>query len=298
LPLLALVIWAIFIERQLFVVREQTIRVLPSGSQPIRVLQIGDIHLAPWQRGKIRFLKKLGKNEIDLVVNTGDNLGHPGAIDPLLDALAPLLSKRGVFVNGSNDYYAPALKNPLGYLFRPSSKSKTRELDLKAGNKFTPRTAGTLDTKQMTFGFESAGWHNLNNRTEELEINGLTIRFIGIDDFHIGLSDLSGVVEKDQFTIALTHAPYLKVIEKFTKAGVSLIFAGHTHGGQVRVPIFGALTTNSDLPNRFARGISGWEFNNKSSILSVVAGLGNSIFAPVRFFCRPEVRLITLTAVS
>jgi predicted MPP superfamily phosphohydrolase len=60
------------------------------------------------------------------------------------------------------------------------------------------------------------------------------------------------------------------------------------------LPIVGALTTNSDLPNRFARGLSGWAFEGKSSVLSVVAGLGNSIFAPVRFFCRPEVRLITL----
>lgn len=77
-----------------------------------------------------------------------------------------------------------------------------------------------------------------------------------------------------------------------------MIFAGHTHGGQVRLPFIGALTTNSDLPNKFARGVSGWEFGNNDSILSVVAGLGNSIFAPVRFFCRPEVRLITLTPVD
>jgi predicted MPP superfamily phosphohydrolase len=88
------------------------------------------------------------------------------------------------------------------------------------------------------------------------------------------------------------------VIERFTSIGASVIFAGHTHGGQVRLPIVGALTTNSDLPNKFARGISGWEFGQKASILSVVAGLGNSIFAPVRFFCRPEVRIITLTSTN
>jgi uncharacterized protein len=288
----------IFIERQLYVVREQTLKVLPSGSQPMRVLQIGDIHLAPWQRRKMRFLRSLGEKPIDLVVNTGDNLGHRHAIKPLLDSLSPLLSKPGVFVNGSNDYYAPVFKNPFSYLLRPSSKPKPQQMGSTSDQLERHRTLGTLKTKELTDGFESAGWHNLNNRTQALEVSGHEIRFVGIDDFHIGLSDLSGVVEKDQFTIALTHAPYLKVIEKFTSVGAGLIFAGHTHGGQVRLPFFGALTTNCDLPNKFARGISGWEFGNRTSILSVVAGLGNSIFAPVRFFCRPEVRLITLTAID
>ena len=291
-------VWAVFIERQLFVIREQTLKILPSDSQPIRVLQIGDIHLAPWQRRKMRFIKSLGDKQIDLVVNTGDNLGHQNAITPLLDSLAPLLEKPGVFVNGSNDYYAPVLKNPLGYLFRPSSATKAQLKGHVTAELKPSRTIGTLNTNEMTAGFEAAGWHNLNNRTKELEVKGNKIRFVGIDDFHIGRSDLPGIVEKSEFTIALTHAPYLEVIEKLTNSGVNIIFAGHTHGGQVRVPFFGALTTNCDLPNNFARGISGWEFGNRTSVLSVVAGLGNSIFAPVRFFCRPEVRLITLTEVS
>lgn len=253
---------------------------------------MGDIHLAPWQKNKMRFLKSLGEKQIDLVVNTGDNLGHKDAIKPLLDALGPLLTKTGVFVHGSNDYYAPALKNPFGYLFRPSGKPKAQGIDQ---DKLNP---ATLETEALTAGFESAGWHNLNNRSAEITVSDNKIRFIGIDDFHIGLSDLGTVQKKNQFTIALTHAPYLEVIRKFTDAEAKLIFAGHTHGGQVRLPFFGALTTNSDLPNKFARGVSGWEFGGNNSILSVVAGLGNSIFAPVRFLCRPEVRLITLTPVD
>jgi predicted MPP superfamily phosphohydrolase len=238
----------------------------------------------------MRFLKSLAKADIDLVVNTGDNLGHKNAIKPLLDSLGPLLSKPGVFVHGSNDYYAPELRNPFGYLFRPSSKPRDHEGGTGA------LVPGTLNTKELTAGFEAARWHNLNNRSKELVVEGTSIRFVGIDDYHIGLSDLESVSESSQFTIALTHAPYMKVIERFTSVGASLIFAGHTHGGQVRLPFVGALTTNSDLPNKFARGVSGWEFGDKESILSVVAGLGNSIFAPVRFFCRPEVRIITLTS--
>ncbi|MEN9713517.1 MAG: hypothetical protein RLZZ164_181, partial [Actinomycetota bacterium] len=75
-----------------------------------------------------------------------------------------------------------------------------------------------------------------------------------------------------------------------------LMFAGHTHGGQVRFPFIGALTTNSDLPNRYAKGLSGWQFEKRSLMLNVSSGMGNSIYAPVRWFNRPEARLITLVA--
>lgn len=263
-------------------IRQESIRVLPKGSSPIRVLQIGDIHLAPWQKSKQRFIKRLVKHPIDLVVNTGDNLGHSKAIQPLLECLAPLLEKPGVFVNGSNDYFAPVPKNPISYVFRTSEP---------------PRSA-RLETTRMTNAFEQAGWHNLNNKAVDIEVVGNPIRFIGVDDYHIGKSKLSELAASQAFTVGLTHAPYLEVLRGLTLRGAELIFAGHTHGGQVRIPILGALTTNSDLPNKFARGTSGWSFEGKSSILSVVAGLGNSIFAPVRFFCRPEVRLLTLLEVD
>lgn len=251
---------------------------MPAGSKPIRVLQIGDIHLAPWQKAKMRFLKSLAKREFDLVVNTGDNLGHKQSIPTLLEALSPILSRPGVFVHGSNDYYAPVAKNPLGYIFHESKRPNSEQ----------------LPTDKLTTGFEQAGWLNLNNSEATLVISGTAIRFIGVDDYHIGLSEFEKLKHSNDFTIALTHAPYMEAIEKLTGLGAKLIFAGHTHGGQVRLPIIGALTTNSDLPNKFARGVSAWEFEGRSSILSVVAGLGNSIYAPVRFFCRPEVRLITL----
>jgi uncharacterized protein len=271
-------IWGIFIERAIYVVRKESIRVLPLGSNPITVLQIGDIHMAPWQKSKQRFIQSLDKYPIDLVVNTGDNLGHPKAISSLLQALGPLLSKPGVFVNGSNDYFGPVMKNPLGYIFHTSH---------------APNSA-RLDTATMTNAFEQAGWVNLNNKTSDLVVAGNKIRFIGLDDYHIGYSDSSKLSASSDFTVALTHAPYLEAVEALTRLGAELIFAGHTHGGQVRIPFLGALTTNSNLPNKFARGLSGWSFEGKSSILSVVAGLGNSIFAPVRFACFPEVRLITL----
>lgn len=278
--LATIAIWAIFIERQLFVIRRDEIPALPEGFAPIRILQIGDIHLAPWQKRKLRFLRRLSEEDFDLVVMTGDNLGHQKAIEPLLEGIAPLLPRAGVFVNGSNDYFAPMPKNPLSYL---------------SGHSRAPRSE-PLNTKAMTDAFERAGWVNLNNAAAELEVAGRQIRFVGVDDYHIGRVNFDLFEGQDRFTIALTHAPYLRALEALAEKGASIIFAGHTHGGQVRLPLIGALTTNCDLPNRFARGKSRWIFGGKQVWLSVVAGLGNSIFAPVRFFCLPEVRLVTLLA--
>jgi len=278
-------IWGIFIERHLYRIRESAITdALPAGSAPIRVLHISDIHLAPWQKRKALWVGGLAKHNPDLVVNTGDNLSHRDVIEQAKAMLAPLQKFPGVFVHGSNDYHAPTLRNPLAYLLSPS----------------TPENGTALDTDNFTDALESAGWLNLNNRGGTLNINGSRIGFMGLDDPHDGLGDLASLpvqaseVSNSDVVVGVFHAPYLNVIEAMTENGATVLFAGHTHGGQVCLPVKGALVTNCDLPARYAKGLSGWEFGGKRSVLNVCAGLGTSIFAPVRFFCLPEVRLVTL----
>jgi predicted MPP superfamily phosphohydrolase len=281
---IAVLIWSTLIERNAYAVRKESLRILPRGSKPIAVLHIGDIHLAPWQKRKKRWVAGLARLQPDLVINTGDNLGHIDAVEPALAALAPLMKFPGVFVNGSNDLRAPVPRNPFEYLRKPSERSEGPE----------------LDTAKLHAGFRAAGWLNLNNREGLLEINGLKLGFLGVDDAHDDLDDLDSLrVQRNRLDgsgliIGVSHAPYLRVLEAMTTTGASLIFAGHTHGGQVCVPGFGALTTNCDLPVKHAKGLSSWKFGGRHSVLNVVAGLGHSIYAPVRFACRPEVRLLTL----
>jgi uncharacterized protein len=283
-------VWGVFIERQLFVIRRDSVRVLPAGAQPIRVLHVADIHMAPWQGRKQRWLRAaLASEAYDLVVNTGDNLGHADAIEPVLAALKPALRHAGVFVNGSNDYYSPVFRNPLAYTWRNSERSHGHP----------------LETTRMTGAFEHAGWRNLNNRGSVVEINGTRIGFVGVDDAHDGLAKLATLPDQIasngsvDVTIGVTHAPYLNVVRAMADAGAPLVFAGHTHGGQVAVPGYGALTTNCDLPPRYAKGISAWSSESgNATILSVSAGLGHSIFAPVRFAVRPELRILTLLPVE
>jgi len=288
---IALLVWATLIERYLFTVKRATIKVLPKGSAAIRVLHVSDVHLAGWQKRKAQWLKhKLSELEPDLIVNTGDNLGHRSGVDLMLEVVEGLKVK-GVFVNGSNDLYAPVVTNPFSYLLKPSQRHR----DDNPENK--------LDTEKLNSGFEKLGWLNLNNASGSLEVNGVKINFIGTDDPHEGRADLNQVSAKAQkltkadFRIGVTHAPYLNVLDHLASLDAKLIFAGHTHGGQVCWPIVGrALVTNCDLPTKYARGNHKLARNGKTFWLNVCAGLGHSIFAPIRFSCRPEVRLITLVA--
>ncbi len=262
-----------------FVIHHSEAHVLPKGSKSIRVLHISDVHMAPWQKRKQAFIKSLSSEAPDLIINTGDNLGHQNVIHNVIDSYSEILKFPGVFVNGSNDYYAPRVKNPFGYLRAPSIPDNSRP----------------LATDELTNAFENHGWKNLNNRSAELEINGTKIGFIGVDDPHDKLDDLSTVTKlRNELIIGVAHAPYRRVIESFAEAGADIMFAGHTHGGQVRFPLIGALTTNSDLPTKYSKGLSAWLLNEKVMLLNVAAGLGNSIYAPVRFWNRPEVRVITL----
>ena len=286
---LAIFAWASLIERHWYAIRRETLAVLPPGSlsggrKSLRILHISDIHLAPWQRRKITWMLRLGELRPDLVVNTGDNLGHAEAIEPLLGSLKPLLGFPGVFVNGSNDYFAPKPRNPLAYLNRPSDQ-----------------TSGVaLNTAELVAGFESSGWLNLNNNGGRLAVAGLQLGFIGIDDAHDALDDLASLaVSRERagecdLLIGVSHAPYLKVIDAMGAQKVDLMLAGHTHGGQVCLPFFGAIITNCDLPRKYAKGVSAWATNGHNFLLNVCAGLGHSIYAPFRLACRPEVRLLEL----
>jgi len=285
------IIWATLIERFLFIIKKETIPALPEGSKPITILHLSDIHMAPWQRAKQRWLSQLAqRTKPDLVINTGDNLGHHGGIDPVLNSLAALKIP-GVFVNGSNDFYAPVITNPFSYLLHPSKRHRDDDPKSK------------LDTARLNAGFEKLGWLSVNNRAETIEINNTKISFLGTDDPHEGRDNLMELAKsakslsQSNIRIGITHAPYLKVLDGLVDLGAEAIFAGHTHGGQVCWPFIGrALVTNCDLPTKYARGAHKISRNGKSFWLNVCAGLGNSIYAPVRLACRPEVRLITLVS--
>ncbi|MDX6358624.1 MAG: uncharacterized protein QOH37_1678, partial [Nocardioidaceae bacterium] len=116
--------YAAGIEVRSFALRRVEVPCLPPGHRPIRVLHVSDLHLTPTQDRKQQWLRSLAALEPDLVVNTGDNLAHPDSVPVVLSAFGPLLDVPGVFVFGSNDYYAPTLRNPMWYLL-PDDGTRT-----------------------------------------------------------------------------------------------------------------------------------------------------------------------------
>ena len=249
-----------FIELNNFVVRHERLPVLPAGLRP------------------------------DLVINTGDNLSHINGLPPLLDALDPLMDFPGVFVPGSNCYFAPVLKNPARYLWQARTPQEIEE-----GSRVP------LPIGKMHDAFESRGWTGLINRYDSISIGGLRLEFSGVDDPHLRYDQHPGFAPEafdtgstPRVRIGVAHAPYMRTLERFVADGAQAIFAGHTHGGQVCLPGGRALVSNCDLPPSRAKGVS----YQQDVPVQVTAGLGTSRFAPVRLFCPPEAVLVTLTAKS
>jgi uncharacterized protein len=287
--------YASLIERNAFTLRRFTVPVLPPGAASLRVLHVSDIHLVPRQTRKIRWLRSLAALDPDLVINTGDNLADLEAVPAVLHALEPLLAVPGVFVLGSNDYFSPTLKNPALYL---TSRHNRANVSIP------------LPTADLVDAFTRAGWANLSNARAALSVSGQSLEFVGVDDPHLRYDRYATVAgPRDSLTaltIGVTHAPYRRVLDAMTADGAGLVIAGHTHGGQLCLPYFGALVTNCDLDRQRAKGVSRWwpgagatqssQAPPDATWLEVSAGLGTSPYAPVRFACRPEASLLTLTA--
>lgn len=288
--------WGTLVERNAFTLRNVEAKVLEPGSAPLRVLHISDLHLAPWQKGKMEWVRSLAELKPDFIVNTGDNLGHEKALPELQQTFSVFKGTPGVFVNGSNDYFAPELKNPFSYFAGPSKATKV---------------AQRLDTASlMDFFTDEMSWANLNNSAASLTISERRIDFMGVDDPHRSFDSLSEMeralesIQSEDFldnvtpeiTIGVAHAPYQRILNDFVTQGAEMIFAGHTHGGQVCVPGFGALVTNCDIPRNKVKGLSTWQHGRRIAALNVSAGVGTSIYAPVRFACAPEASLVTLSA--
>src|ERR1700694_601475 len=269
--------YASLIERNAFVLRELTMPVLDPGSSPLRVLHISDLHMPPGQPRKQAWLRELAGLEPDLVVNTGDNLAHPRAVPAVVQTLGDLLSVPGGFVFGSNDYFGPRFKNPANYLTNPVHRSHGQPLpwqDLRAA--FTER-----------------GWLDLTHTRRELEVAGVRIAAAGVDDAHLSRDRYDTIAGPPSpiadLKLGLTHSPEPRVLDRFAADGYQLVMAGHTHGGQLCLPFYGALVTNSGLDRSRVKGPSRWGANMR---LHVSAGIGTSPFAPVRFCCRPDAPLL------
>ncbi|WP_066528718.1 metallophosphoesterase [Corynebacterium bouchesdurhonense] len=266
-------------EYELPLLQPGTLRRAKTGKRSFDILHVSDLHMIPGQRRKVEFVSSLDALDPDLVINTGDNLSDEQAVPWALDALGPLLDRPGAFVFGTNDYWAPRPVNPLKYL---------------TGTKREPSYVD-LPWQGMRAAFIERGWRDATHQRLEFKASGVRLALAGVDDPHHQLDEyaqVAGAPNRDaDLSIALLHAPYRRVLDAFEADGYQLALAGHTHGGQIRLPGGKAIVTNADIDRRRASGLHRYG----RMWMEVSQGLGQSKYAPVRLFCPPAATLLRVT---
>jgi uncharacterized protein len=269
------IVWGVVVERSWYRVVRYRLAVLPSdGPSNLTVLHLSDLHFVRSDPKKARFLRSLPRPDVTVV--TGDFLAEPEAVETAVEGVRPVRGRLGSwFVLGSNDHFEP---KPLNYFAYFRRRRKHRRA--------TRGRAADLIAQ-----LRDDGWHDLTNTLNEIQLDGLPVELLGLDDAHIRWHDLRVAPRNapDRFGMAVMHSP--DSAPETAALGYDLMVAGHTHGGQVRLPGVGALVTNCSMPRRLASGL----FTMGPAVLHTSPGLGTSKFAPFRFCCRPEVTILELS---
>jgi predicted MPP superfamily phosphohydrolase len=273
---LVCIAYGVAIERRAYRLVRRGLAILPAdGPETVTVLHLSDLHFVTDDARKHAFLASIPRADVTVV--TGDFLAEPEAVET---AVAAVRGTRGRlaswYVLGSNDYYAARAMNPLQYFVRTGRRK--------------PRHARRGRSEELRALLSTDGWNDLTNRRDELDLGGLAIELLGLDDAHIRRQDLRVAPRHapSRFGIAVMHSP--DSAPEIAACGYPFVVAGHTHGGQVRLPLVGALVTNSHLPRRLVSGL----IRMGGSFVHVSPGLGTSKYAPFRFLCPPEATLLEL----
>ncbi|HET9722225.1 MAG TPA: metallophosphoesterase [Actinomycetota bacterium] len=270
------VAYGMLVERRWYRLARYRLDILPAaGPATIDVLHLSDLHVVRDERRLAAFLASLPRP--DVVVVTGDFLAEPEAVETAVAAVRPVRGRLASwFVLGSNDLFVPRPLNPLRYFVPPSSRRRRR----------ARRGRGQDLVRQLV----RDGWQDLDNTRRLVDLDGVPVEVAGLHDAHIDRADLRILPRRDdgRFGIAVMHSP--DSAPEAAACGYDLVVAGHTHGGQVRLPVVGALVTNSALPSRLASGL----IRMAGSWLSLSPGLGTSKYAPFRFWCRPTAMWLEL----
>ena len=234
---------------------------IPQGFEGFRIVQISDLHNTEFGEGNWKLIKMLSQTDPDIIVLTGD-----------------LIDSRQTDLDVALEFAWQAGKIARVYYVSGNHEARVPEYeDLKNG-------------------LVKAGAVILENQKVQITKEGESITLMGIDDPSFQESylfgDAEGVArqaisdlqnESDGYTILLSHRPEL--FDTYVDSGVDLVFSGHAHGGQFRLPIVGGLVApNQGLFPEYDAG----QFTRENTTMLVSRGVGNSII-PVRINNRPEI---------
>lgn len=268
--------YSLFVEPRLFSLRRLTLRLprLPAALDGLTLLHVSDIHLHLGEREKIDMLRRLRQVDADLVLLTGDFTDFDEDIELCVASLLGLRGRYGTYaVLGNHD-----MRIYEGSRWRIWREDK---------QKHRVRAGLTHLAKRL----RDTGIDLLRNESRRLLINGQELWIAGVDDPHHSRDDLpralQGVSDASPI-ILLAHSP--EMLARLNGYRPDLILSGHTHGGQVVLPIVGALVTRCSIPLEKPSGV----FSRDGSVVHISPGLGGSI--RMRFNRPPEAHLLTLIA--
>jgi uncharacterized protein len=222
------------------------------GHQSIRIAHISDLHCDPEPRIESRLVRAVLSEHPDLVVFTGDAINSPEGLPVLRKCLRAIARKVPTYA-----------------------------------------VRGNHDVRQWRFIdiFKKTGVHELDGRGERISVGDNQVWIGGLAvDHESKFADLFAQMPKDIYSVLLYHFP--SGVYKIAQNGADLFCTGHTHGGQVRLPVYGAIITRSILGKNFESGL----YKQDATWVYVNRGLGmEGGAAPrVRFMTPPELTIIDL----
>lgn len=245
------------------------------SARRLSILHLSDLHLSKGNDEMADFIRAITNDDYDMVVITGDIFEDEGGLAHAPSLLSKMPRLGAYAVLGNHDYYAYTLFNKtVGEIFRRYRTPSER------------RNIGPF-----VQALETQGYRVLRNEIVDLPEEKLSI--VGIDYPTISrgkLDRLLAKVDREGLLIALAHVP--KNLELLRQSGINLALAGHTHGGQVRLPGVGALVTRSELPRQEASGLI-WR---GETAVHVSRGLGADPRTNFRLFCPPAATVLEVMA--
>lgn len=270
-------IYCWFVEPRRFQLRHLDVYLPWKFNRTLTVLHLSDLHFYNGRIESIPFIHSLTAYEVDLIFITGDLIENNSGIPLCVKALQPLKAKYGIYaVLGNHDYYHTSLED-IGNKTGSLPKNHERKQN---------------DVTSLIEQLRNIGIRVLQNENLIMDIEGIPLRIAGMDDPYVKRDDLDktfqGIIHDDA-CLLLVHSPE-KHVEIANCGLADMVFCGHTHGGQVRIPGFGAFLTRTNAPRRFVRGLL--EENQTQFYIST--GLGSGPFTRPRFNCPPEAVLFQI----
>ena len=239
---------------------------IPQVFDGFRIVQVSDLHNAEFGEGNSKLLELLSRTDPDIIVLTGD-----------------LIDSRNTDIEIALAFAREAMKIAPVYFVSGNHEARVSEYE------------------DLKIGLAEAGVIVLENQKVEITREGESITLMGIDDPSFQESYLFGDAESvarqaiddlqnesDGYTILLSHRPEL--FELYVETGMNLVFSGHAHGGQFRLPFIGGLVApNQGFFPKYDAGL----FSEENTTMIVSRGVGNSI-VPLRFNNRPEIISVDL----